>query len=109
MTVWLLRRFGLHQVFSEYDFAHQLLPRPNVVNSYVVEVPMLLQVCTLPIQWVLEMCVCVCVCVPQDDKGIITDMCSFYHLPSTVISNPKHKVLCRLCVRFCRCKACLCG
>lgn len=29
----------------------------------------------------------------QNDKEEITDFCSFYHLPSSVINNPKHSTL----------------
>mgnify|MGYP002129332388 CR=1 FL=1 len=29
----------------------------------------------------------------KDDQGAATDLCSFYHLPSTVIGNPKHDKL----------------
>lgn len=62
-----LARFSLHPVFTEADFAHWMLPRPGVIDTYV-----------LP---------------STDGTGSITDMVSFYHLPSTVIGNDKHKVL----------------
>lgn len=42
-----------------------LVPRTEVVSTYVVE----------------------------DDRGNLTDMCSFYYLPSTVIGNPIHNKL----------------
>lgn len=45
--------------------AHILLPRANVVNAYVVE----------------------------GADGRVTDLCSFYHLPSTIIGNPLHSKL----------------
>ncbi|CAM9939068.1 unnamed protein product, partial [Phaeothamnion confervicola] len=61
-----LTRFKLHPVMSEEDFAHWLLPRPGVVDSFVVAHPA---------------------------TGAVTDLCSFYHLPSTVIGNEKHKTL----------------
>lgn len=59
------QQFDLRTNFSEEDFAHWFLPRKSVVYSYVVE--------------------------GQD--GAITDMCSFYSLPSSIIRHPKHKVL----------------
>lgn len=43
-----------------------MLPRDGVVNSYVVEDP---------------------------ESGAITDVGSFYHLPSTIVRHPRHKVL----------------
>ena len=44
------------------EFRHWLIPRAGVVNSYV----------------------------SADASGKIINLCSFYHLPSTVINNPKH-------------------
>merc|ERR1719164_395661 len=43
------------------------LPRPGVVDAFVVEKP--------------------------GSDGEITDLCSFYHLPSSVIGNDKHSTL----------------
>lgn len=68
-------RFSLHPVMNEAEFAHNMLPRPGVLSSFVVEA-----------------------------GGVITDFCSYYHLPSTVIRHPKHKV-----TSPCACAACLCA
>lgn len=57
-----LERFPLHPVFNEADFSHWLLPRPNVISSFVVE----------------------------NDDGVVTDFFSFYHLPSSVLGHAKH-------------------
>jgi glycylpeptide N-tetradecanoyltransferase len=46
------------------DVGHNLLPRPGVINSYVVE-----------------------------GASGITDLCSFYHLPSTIMGNKLHNQL----------------
>lgn len=52
-------------VFDEQEFKHWFLPRENVVDSFVVEQP----------------------------NGEITDFCSFYHLPSTIMHHPQYKTL----------------
>lgn len=59
-----LEKFALVPQFTPEEFSHWLLPRPAVVDTFVVE-----------------------------NQGKITDMCSFYHLPSTVIRNEKHPKL----------------
>jgi glycylpeptide N-tetradecanoyltransferase len=61
-----LSKFKLHQHFSEAEFAHWLLPREGVIHTYVVENP---------------------------DSHKITDMLSFYALPSTIIGNAKYSKL----------------
>ena len=53
--------FALHPVLSEDEAAHWLLPRPDILYSYVVE-----------------------------KDGIISDFISFYSLPSTVVHQLKH-------------------
>jgi glycylpeptide N-tetradecanoyltransferase len=61
---YLMENTKLSQMFSEADVAHMLLPRLNVINSLVIET-----------------------------DGIVTDLCSFYHLPSTIIGNVQHNKL----------------
>ncbi|CAM9319355.1 unnamed protein product [Ectocarpus sp. 13 AM-2016] len=60
-----LEQFKLAPQLSEEEFAHWLLPREGVVDCFVV----------------------------KDRDGKVTDMCSFYHLPSTVIGHAKHRTL----------------
>lgn len=36
---------------------------------------------------------CCAVLCEQSDDGTITDFCSFYHLPSSIIGHQKHKTL----------------
>mmetsp|Transcript_14716 Transcript_14716/g.16848 ORF Transcript_14716/g.16848 Transcript_14716/m.16848 type:complete len:435 (+) Transcript_14716:154-1458(+) len=54
-----LSKFELRVAFSPDEVAHWLLPRPKVINSYVVE----------------------------GKDGTITDLCSFYHLPSSILGR----------------------
>ena len=60
-----LSKFKLNIQFTEDEIAHFLLPR----------------------EWVIESFVCI------DDDGKITDFCSFYSLPSSVLKHPEHKIL----------------
>lgn len=62
-----LKRFDMSPVFeTDEDIAHWILHHEEVVWSYVVEDP---------------------------ETKKITDMFSFYSLPSSVINNPKHSTL----------------
>ena len=57
-----LGKFKLHPELNEDEVAHWLLPREQVVNTYVL----------------------------RGGDGAVTDFFSFYYLPSSVIGNPKH-------------------
>lgn len=59
-----LDQFKLHPNLTEEEVAHWLLPREKVLFSYVVE-----------------------------SNGVVTDLASFYSLPSSVLGNEKHKTL----------------
>lgn len=61
-----LMRFTLAPQLSIDEFRHWMLPRAGVIHSYVVEEPSTKQV---------------------------TDMISFYSLPSSILGNDKHKTL----------------
>lgn len=61
-----LSKFKLGVVFTEDEFAHWLLPREGVVSSFVVT---------------------------EEGTDRITDFCSYYHLHSSVLGNPKHSTL----------------
>ncbi|EQC40032.1 glycylpeptide N-tetradecanoyltransferase [Saprolegnia diclina VS20] len=61
-----LAKFELVADMNEHEVAHWLLPRAGVVSSYVVE-------------------------DPATHK--VTDLASFYHLPSTIIGNKTYKTL----------------
>lgn len=62
-----LSAYRLAPTLTEDEVAHWLLPLPNVMHSYVVENP--------------------------ETPGEITDMLSFYTLPSTVINNKNYDSL----------------
>lgn len=54
-----LTKFQLVVKFTEEEVEHWLLPRPNVVDSFVI----------------------------SNDEGKVTDLCSFYHLPSSILGS----------------------
>ena len=60
-----LSKFKLRMHFSEAEVSHFLLPRNNVIYSYVV----------------------------KDANKEITDFFSFYNLPSSVLKHEEHKIL----------------
>ena len=66
LTVAYLKKFNIAPVFNEEDFKHWLLPRNGVIYTYVVEDP---------------------------ETKAITDVISFYSLPSTIVGNDKYKTL----------------
>ena len=66
LTVEYLKKFNIAPVFNEEDFKHWLLPRDGVIYTYVVENP---------------------------ETKAITDVISFYSLPSTIVGNEKYKTL----------------
>jgi len=63
-----LTQFTLHAVFTEQEFGHMFLPRPDIVATYVIT--------TGP---------------PGAEE--VTDFSGFYTLASTVIGHPVHKTL----------------
>jgi len=54
-----LEKFPLHVAFTKEEIAHWMLPREGVIHSYVA----------------------------TNDEGTITDFCSYYHLPSTILGH----------------------
>lgn len=61
-----LSQFNIWIEFDAEEVVHWLLTRKGVVNSYVVENP---------------------------ESKEVTDFCSFYHIPSTVIGNDQYKAV----------------
>lgn len=58
---YLENKFALYVNFTQEEVAHWLLPREGVINTYVIE--------------------------DEKDKTKVTDMVSFYHLPSTILGK----------------------
>lgn len=54
-----LQQFKLQILFTPEEIRHWLLPRDKVINSYVL----------------------------SDGDGVVTDFCSFYHLPSSILNH----------------------
>lgn len=61
LKTYLEKKFALYVNFSPEDVAHWLLPRARVIDTFVVE--------------------------DENDKTKVTDMVSFYHLPSTILGE----------------------
>lgn len=59
-----LEKFDLAPIFSAEEFEHWFLPRTGIINSFVVE-----------------------------KEGKITDMVSYYTLPSSIMHHQTHKTL----------------
>jgi glycylpeptide N-tetradecanoyltransferase len=64
-SFYCVQGFRIAPILTEEEVAHLLLPSPNVVSSYVITA----------------------------EDGSVTDLCSFYTLPSSIIGNPEHKSL----------------
>ncbi len=58
--------------FTEEEVKHYFLPRDKIIYTYVVDRPEI---------------------VEGKKKSHITDLISFYSLPSHVMNNPKHNML----------------
>ncbi|KAL3903021.1 MAG: hypothetical protein SGILL_010608, partial [Bacillariaceae sp.] len=61
LSQYLESKFKLYVNFTKEDVAHWLLPRDGVINTYVL--------------------------VDEQDKSKVTDMVSFYHLPSAILGS----------------------
>ena len=61
-----LKQFKLHIQFTVEEIAHFLIPRENVIESYVVQDP---------------------------ETSEITDFISFYSLPSSILRHPDYNTL----------------
>ena len=78
-------------VFTEEDFLHWFLPRDEIIDTYVVEKPASSLVKSENSN--KETNGAVSSPSKKDNSMVITDMVSFYTLPSTVMSHPTHNKL----------------
>jgi len=60
-----LSKFKLHPTYDHDEFRHWMLPRDEVIQTYVV----------------------------TNEHGVVTDLCSFYTLPSTIMNHPEYNSL----------------
>lgn len=65
LVIGYLKKFPLHPEFCPEEVAHWILPKEGVVFSFVREAR----------------------------PGEVTDVCSFYSLPSSILGHEKHNVL----------------
>ena len=91
-----LSRFSLVTVFTEEDFQHWFLPREDIIDTYVVDKPD----SSSPTGRKHIRCVIFQKYFSQSSyfccfsTGLkITDLVSFYTLPSTVMNHPTHNNL----------------
>jgi len=60
-----LSKFALHPEFDAEELGHWMLPRKDVIYAYVRE----------------------------NEDGLVTDVCSFYSLPSSILNHEKYNLL----------------
>ena len=88
-----LEKYDLIPVFTEEDFLHWFLPREEIIDTYVVEKP----ASSLRLSKSNDIhAETDGVVTSRSKKGysmVITDMISFFSLPSTIMSDPTHKQL----------------
>lgn len=85
-----LETYDLIPMFTEEDFVHWFLPRDEIIDTYIVEKPAsTVAQCNDNVTNGEELS------SPskKDNSMVITDMVSFYTLPSTVMSHPTHNKL----------------
>jgi len=65
LVIGYLKKFPLHPEFNAEEVSHWMLPRDGVIYSFVRD----------------------------QGNGVVTDVCSFYSLPSTILGNDKYNLL----------------
>lgn len=88
-------KFDLAPILTEEEFGHWFISRPNIIDSFVVEVTIKTfffastnLVNVLPTDLHSETCG-----VQFQNDGNVTDMVSFYTLPSSIMHHQTHKLL----------------
>lgn len=81
-------------MFTEEDFLHWFLPRDEIIDTYVVEKPASAVTQSESNSSSKDANGAVLGSPSKKDNSmVITDMVSFYTLPSTVMSHPTHNLL----------------
>lgn len=75
-----LNQFHLKAVFDEKELEHWLLPRKEIMNTYVITV----RGCLSSPRLISDV---------QNAEGEVTDLVGFYTLPSTIIGNQTYRTL----------------
>ena len=88
-----LDKYELAPVYTIEEFKHWFIPRPGIIDSYVVEVRMMYYITLLPWNNTLPSVTISCPDLHLQKDGKLTDFVSFYTLPSTVMHHPTHKSL----------------
>jgi len=78
-----LEKYDLIPVFTEEDFLHWFLPREDIIDTYVVQKPANQDINSAVVGSPSK----------KDNSMVITDLVSFYTLPSTVMSHATHNKL----------------
>lgn len=89
-----LENYDLIPVFTEEDFLHWFLPRDEIIDTYVVEKPASAVAQSESMSSSKDTNGAVIGSPSKKDNSmVLTDMVSFYTLPSTVMSHPTHNLL----------------
>ena len=88
-----LEKYDLIPIFTEEDFLHWFLPREEIIYTYVVEKSASSLMLCESNDINTETDGVVTSPSKKNDSMVITDMISFFSLPSTIRSHPTHNQL----------------
>lgn len=88
-----LSQFSLVPSMNQEEVEHWLLPRENIIDTYLVEVIAAFCVECICLVHSLALTHLIFCVVSQQNDGKVTDFLSFYTLPSTIMNHPVHRSL----------------